>query len=113
MYRFIWKIKLDGSVNEVDFLKFWKESSLVLQEYPGAMGTLAHKSISEQKTYFLVAQWASQEDRNLMQEDIDKGESERARRWSKFPKNETWGKIQTEFSGVQIDAALPKDSLIA
>ncbi len=56
MYRFIWKIKLNKDVTDLDFIKHWQDSSKVLQEYDGAAGTLIHKTRDEDKSYFLVAQ---------------------------------------------------------
>ncbi len=107
MYRFIWKIELNDSVTDQEFIKHWHDASVVLQEYPGAKGTLIHKTRDEERTYFLVAQWESQEFRDAMQADIDAGDSDRAKRWKQFPKNETFGDIQVVFAGEQIGEVMP------
>jgi len=106
MYRFIWKIKLKDSVTDDVFIKFWHDSSMVLQEYDGAKGTLIHKARDEDRTYFLVAQWESQAIRDAMDKDTQEGISERAIRYSAFPKNETFGDIQAVFAGEQIGEAV-------
>ena len=107
MYRFIWKIKLADHVTEEEFIKHWRDSSSILQEYPGAKGVLINKSRDEDSTYFLIANWESQAARDLMQRDIDTGQSERAKRWQQFPKNESFGNVQTTFAGEQIGEEMP------
>lgn len=107
MYRFIWKIKLADNVTDEVFIKHWHDSSAILQEYPGARGTLIHKARDEDRTYFLVAQWESQELRDKMQEEIDAGQTELAKRWQAFPKNETFGDIQARFAGEEIGSVEP------
>lgn len=102
MYRYIWKIKLYDNVTEDGFIKHWHDSSAILQEYPGAQGTLIHKARDEERTFFLVAQWESQALRDTMQAEIDAGETERAKRWRKFAKNETFGDIQVQMAGEEI-----------
>lgn len=109
MYRFVWKIRLAENVTDETFIKHWHDSSAILQEYPGAKGTLIHKARDEDRTYFLVAQWESQEQRDAMQAEIDRGQTERAKRWQQFPKNETFGDIQLRFAGEQIGAVFPED----
>ncbi len=109
MYRFIWKIKLSDKVTDDEFIKHWHDSSAVLQEFPGARGTLIHKARDEDRTYFLVAQWESQEARDKMQAEINAGETERAQRWQKFPKNETFGEHQARFAGEEIGSVMPKE----
>lgn len=107
MYRFIWKITLSENITEDEFVKHWHDSSVILQEYPGARGTLIHKARDEARTYFLVAQWESQQHRDAMQTEIDAGETERAKRWQQFPKNETFGEVQVRFAGEEIGSVMP------
>ena len=107
MYRFIWKIKLNDDVSDEVFIAHWHDASAILQDYPGARGTLIHRSRDEPKTFFLVAQWESQELRDKMQAEIDAGETERAKRWQKFPPSETLGEIQAMFAGEQIGEVVP------
>lgn len=107
MYRFVWKIKLNDSVTDEEFIKHWHDASTVLQEYPGAKGTLIHKARNEDRTYFLIAQWESQATRDAMQAEIDAGETERAKRWQQYPKNDTFGEIQATFAGEEIGAVAP------
>lgn len=107
MYRYIWKIKLSDDVTDEEFVTHWHDASAILQEYPGARGTLIHRARDEERTYFLVAQWESQELRDKMQAEIDAGKTERAKRWQKFSKNESFGEIQATFAGEQIGEVLP------
>ena len=107
MYRFIWKIKLKDDVSDEDFIDHWHNSSMFLQEYPGAMGTLIHKARDEDRTYFLIAQWESQQQRDSMQQEIDAGQTKRAKRWQEFPSNTTFGEIQAMFAGEEIGAVTP------
>ncbi len=108
MYRFIWKIKLNDTVTDEEFIKHWHDASSVLQEYNGAAGTLIHKARGEDRTYFLVAQWESQDARDKMQTEIDAGQTERAKRWQAFPKSETFGDIQVVMAGEEIGSVKPK-----
>lgn len=110
MYRFIWKIKLADSVTDDQFIKHWHNASVILQEYPGARGTLIHKARDEERTYFLVAQWESQEFRDKMQSEIDAGQTELAKRWHAFPRNETFGEIQVVMAGEEIGSVEPVSS---
>ena len=107
MYRFIWKIKLKDGFSDDQFIKHWRDASAILQEYPGAQGTLIHKTRGEDRTYFLVAQWESQEYRDAMQADIDAGLSDKAKRWHQFLKNGMFGDIQAAFAGEQIGEVVP------
>ena len=107
MYRFIWKIKLNDNVTDEQFIKHWHDASKVLQEYPGARGTLIHKTRDEDKSYFLVAQWESQQARDAMQAEVEAGQSSRAIRWQQFPKNETFGNIEIIFAGEEIGSVMP------
>lgn len=109
MYRFIWKITLSDDVTDKDFIKHWHDSSAILQEFPGARGTLIHKVRDEDRSYFLVAQWESQEARDKMQTEIDAGETNRAKRWQEFAKNDTFGNIEVRFAGEQIGEVMPKE----
>ena len=106
MYRYIWKIKLNNPEDEQAFIDHWRESSTVLQEYPGAAGTHIHKVRNEPGCYFAVAEWESQEARDAMSEDTHDGTSERAQRWQKFAKNESFGEI-ISFAGEELDAVMP------
>lgn len=108
MYRFIWKIKLNDNVADEEFIKHWHDSSAVLQEYPGAKGTFIHKARDEDRTYFLVAQWESQEIRDAMQAEIDAGKTEQAKRWQQFPSSKTFGDIQVMFAGEEIGSVVPE-----
>jgi heme-degrading monooxygenase HmoA len=110
MYRFIWKIKLNDDIAEDEFIKHWHDSSAVLQEYPGAKGTLIHKARNEERTFFLVAQWESKAARDAMQAEIDAGKTERAKRWQAFAKSETFGEIQVVMAGEEIGAVLPEQT---
>lgn len=109
MYRYIWKIKLHESVGDEVFITHWREASAILQEYPGARGTLIHKARGENKTYFLVAQWESQAARDAMQNEIDAGETERAKRWQAFPRNDSFGEIQAVMAGEEIGNVIPSE----
>lgn len=97
MYKFIWKIQLNPKFTEQEFIDFWRETSAILQNYKGAAGTVMHKVEGEHRTYMAIASWRTKADRDAMQADTEKGESELAQHWQKFPKNSQWGK--TEFIG--------------
>ncbi|MEI6581768.1 MAG: antibiotic biosynthesis monooxygenase [bacterium] len=107
MYRYIWKIKLNNPEDEQAFIDHWRESSKILQEYPGASGTHVHSVRDEPGCYFAVAEWESQEARDAMSDDTDEGTSDKARRWQKFAKNESFGEI-INFAGQEIDVVLPE-----
>lgn len=107
MYRYIWKIKLSDTVTEEEFINHWRESSAVLQEYPGAKGTHLHRMRDEPRTFFAVAEWESQEARDAMQAEIDAGQTERAKRWQKFAKNQAFGIIDSPIMGEELDVVLP------
>lgn len=81
---------------------------MVLQEYDGARGTYAHQTRNEEGSFFLIAQWESQEARDIMQADIDAGISERAKRWSVFPDNSTFGTHDAVFAGKELDIVTPE-----
>ncbi len=111
MYRYIWKIKLHNNVHDDSFISHWREASAILQEYPGAKGTLIHKARDEDKTYFLVAQWESQAVRDVMQAEINAGETDRAKRWQSFPPNDSFGDIQAVMAGQEIGSVMPDEEL--
>lgn len=107
MYRFIWKIKLNDDVTEEEFITHWRDSSTILQEYPGAKGTHLHRVRGEDRNFFAVAEWETQELRDAMQAEIDAGETERAKRWQEFAKNDSFGLIDVRLAGEEIDNVLP------
>jgi hypothetical protein len=106
MYRFIWKIRLYDHIADDDFIANWHYASMVLQEYPGAKGTRIHRMHGEERSYFLVAEWAFKEARDDMQAEIDAGETERAQRYAAFPANDTFGEI-IMMAGSEIGAVMP------
>lgn len=108
MYRFIWKIKLHKPEEEQVFIDHWKTGSKILQEYPGALGTHLHRVRNEPGCLFAVAEWESQEARDAMQADAKQGISERAQRWNKLPRNESFGE-GIAFFGQELDAVMPSD----
>lgn len=107
MYRFVWKIKLNNPEEKQKFIDHWKEGSTILQEYPGALGTDLHEVRDEPGSFFAVAEWESQEARDAMQADAEANQSERAKRWNKLPKNESFGE-GLAFFGSEIGVVLPK-----
>ena len=107
-YKFIWKIKLDPEFSEEEFIKFWRETSQILQEYPGAMGTKMNKVVEEDRTYIAIAEWESKDARDSMQADIDNPNgSARSKRWQKYAKNESWGEITLRIRAEEIDEVHP------
>lgn len=109
MYRYVWKIKLTNSDKEKEFLSFWEETSAILQQYPGALGTHAHRVRGEPGTFFLVAEWESQEARDAMSHDIHNGDSEAAKKWRTYPKNDSFGGV-ISFAGEELCAVMPSGS---
>lgn len=109
MYRYIWKIKLKGGVSEQELINHWRESSTVLQEYDGALGTHLHRTRGEERSYFAVAEWETQAARDAMMDDVHKGESDRSKRWLKFAKNDDFGVVDPRFAGEEIGVVLPKE----
>lgn len=81
-----------------------------MQEYAGAKGTLLHKVRDEDRAYFAVAQWESQEARDAMQADIENksNPSEQAKKWQSFATNESFGAI-ISFAGEEISSIEPID----
>lgn len=108
MYRFVWKIKLHKPEEEQAFIDFWKTGSKILQEYPGALGTHLHRVRNEAGSFFAVAEWESQEARDAMQRDTHQNNSERAQRWNKLPKNESFGE-GIAFFGEELDVVMPSN----
>lgn len=109
MYRYVWKIILNYDVSEEDFIKFWKESSQVLQEYPGAKGTHIHSVRNEPRSFLAMAEWGSMAERDAMQADIDAGTSERAQRYLAYSKNEEWGVVTFQIGAQELDLVLPQE----
>ena len=107
MYRYIWKIKLNNPEDEQAFIDNWRKSSTILQTFSGALGTHIHKVRDEDGSFFAVAEWESQEVRDLMDKEVHEGETARAIAWRKFPKNESFGEI-VSFAGQEIDIVLPE-----
>lgn len=107
MYRFIWTIELNEPEKEANFIEHWRTGSEILQEYPGALGTHIHRLRDGLPgSFFLVAEWESQEARDAMAEEANSGANERARRWQALPPNESFGRI-VGFAGIEIDAVMP------
>lgn len=108
MYRYIWKITLADPSREEEFIAHWREGSTILQEYPGALGTHLHKVRGQDHSFFAVAEWESQADRDVMQSEVDEGKTERGKRWrSLASKNADFGEI-IGFAGEEIGVVLPK-----
>jgi quinol monooxygenase YgiN len=107
MYRYIWKIKLNNPADEEKFVKHWKESSIILQTFPGALGTHIHRVRDEVGSFYAVAEWESQEARDAMNEEVNNGTSERDIAWRKFPKNHSFGHT-INFAGPEIDVVMPE-----
>ncbi len=108
MYRYIWKIVLNADVTEQELVGHWRDSSTVLQEYAGALGTHLHKTRGEENSYFAVAEWESQAVRDAAMEDVHAGVSERSKRWLKFAKNDEFGLVDPHFAGEEIGIVLPE-----
>ncbi len=108
MYRYIWKIALKDGITEQDLAEHWRESSTVLQEYEGALGTHLHRTRGEENSYFAVAEWESQAARDAAMEDVHAGQSERSKRWLKFAKNDEFGVVDPHFAGEEIGVVLPE-----
>ena len=85
MYRYIWKINLKDSVSEEDFKKHRHDGSMILQEYPGAIGTHIHAARYEARSFFLVAGRESTTARNAMSQDAELGQADGANQWKVFP----------------------------
>jgi quinol monooxygenase YgiN len=107
MYRYVWKIKLDDPAREAEFLQHWQETSQLLQKYPGAKGTYAHRIRDEESSFFLVAQWESRADRDYMSNDIHNSNSPIAVKWRSFAPSGDFGEI-IQFAGEEISAVLPE-----
>jgi len=107
MYRFVWKIKLNKPAEEEAFINHWREGSKIIQEYAGAMGTHLHRVRNEPGCFFAVAEWESREARDAMQADAEVGDSERAQRWQKLPKNASFGE-GINFFGEEVSTVLPE-----
>jgi heme-degrading monooxygenase HmoA len=108
MYRYVWKIKLNNPIEKQSFIDHWRVGSTILQEYPGALGTHLHEVRGEPGSFFAVAEWESEEARDAMQSDAQTNESERAKRWNKLPKNESFGTV-IAFFGSEIGVVLPAE----
>ena len=106
MYRYVWKIKLNDPTQTEEFISYWKETSQILQEYPGALGTHAHKLRGEEDSYFLIAEWESKSARDAMSHDIHNGDSERAKKWRSYPRNDSFGEV-VSFAGEEFGVVEP------
>lgn len=111
MYRYIWRIKLDNPANELAFINHWRSGSAILQEYEGALGTHLHKVRGAAGAFFAVAEWASQAARDAMNDDINRGESDRSKRWRRLPPNESFGTV-VGFAGEELAVVLPESPAV-
>lgn len=107
MYRYIWKIKLNHPEEEAAFIKHWRDSSTILQTFPGALGTHMHRVRDEAGSFYAVAEWESQAARDAMMDEVESGKTDRAIAWQKFPKNESFGEI-ISFAGPETDVVMPE-----
>jgi quinol monooxygenase YgiN len=107
MYRYIWKIKLHNPKKHQEFIDFWHQVSDILQTYPGASGSHAHKLRGEEGSYFMMAEWESQAHRDAMSKDIHEGDSHSAKKWRALPSIDSFGE-NTIFAGEEIDQVFPK-----
>jgi heme-degrading monooxygenase HmoA len=57
----IWKA---NPGQEEEFKKRWKRYSDVMQQYPGALGTKLHQSLTDSTIFIGYASWKSLEDRD-------------------------------------------------
>ena len=105
MYRYEGRIKLKNQTEKQSFMANWRVGSTILQEQPGALGTHLHEVRDEPGSFFAVAEWESEEARDAMQSDAHANESDRAKRWNKLPKNESFGTV-IAFFGSEIGVVL-------
>ncbi len=67
-----------------------------------------HKVRNKLGSFFAVAEWKSQAERDAMVADTSKGESELSKHWQKFAKNDEFGEI-IRFAGEELGTVLPKE----
>lgn len=91
-FRFVFEVKVRPGEDE-KFIESWREGSKPIQEYSGARGTRLHKKRGEDHTYVAIAEWESMEAREAAIDDIEKGESERAKRVRQWGRNEDFGEV--------------------
>lgn len=106
-YKYIWKITLSSEEQREPFIANWLEPSIVLQEYPGALGTRLHVSVDDPLTLYASAEWESKSDRDAMEAARVAG-SERGKRWEKFAKNDSFGAVEPVARPQLIETVLPK-----
>lgn len=105
-FRFVFEIKVRPGEDE-EFIKNWREGSKPIQEYPGALGTRLHKKRGEDHTYVAIAEWESLEARQAAIEDIERGESDRAKRVREWDRNEDHGEVTVIGNLDEIVTVLP------
>lgn len=92
-YTYIWKIKIEDESKVQPFIDNWRAASIILQEYPGALGTRLLRSLDDPLTFYAIPEWESKADRDAMEADRVSG-SERGERWSKLQKNDDFGTVE-------------------
>lgn len=91
-FRFVFEVRVRPGEDD-NFIESWREGSKPIQEYPGARGTRLHKKRGEDHTYVAIAEWESLEAREAAIADIEKGESDRAKRVRQWGRNEDFGEV--------------------
>ena len=102
-YRFVFGVRFKTEKDLENYVKFWTESSRLIQEEPGAQGTRLHR-VEGELTVFAVAQWESKEARDRAFENLERKYA------SEHPLNRDDGEFGEVFiigGGSEIDAVFP------
>ena len=106
-FKFIFEVRVADDKDE-EFIENWHKMSIPIQEYDGAMGTRLHKKQGEEHTYIAIAEWESQEDREMAMKDISEdGDSDRAKRVKKRGDNGDFGEVTILGEVDEISTVLP------
>lgn len=105
-FRFVFEIKVKPGKDQA-FIENWREGSKPIQEYPGARGTRLYKKLETDHVYVAIAEWENIESRKAAMQEINLGQSERAKRVHQWGDNEDFGEVTILGELDEIDQALP------
>jgi len=69
--KFIFRIKIKPGYSEKEYIEAWERGSAIIQECPGAKGTVLYRKINEPGNLIAIAEWESKGLRDAAMKKLD------------------------------------------
>lgn len=82
--KYIFEVRIREGYQAEDYADAWVRASELIQQAPGARGTMLHRKIGDPSTLIAIASWDSKAARDAMEADKDPRITEIIRRAAPF-----------------------------